>query len=218
MKNAVFKVVNPGSILAITVLALTVAFGISVAQPTLVLAIGLGTALLAIAYVSAEAALTILIVSMVLSPEIIIGEIGGTAAMGRGITLRLDDFLIVIIGFGWLVRTAIYKELGLFLETPLNRPILYYMLACISSTFVGVLVGRVDPTTGFFFVLKFFEFFFIYFMVVNTVTDKVQIKRYVLLTLITCFLVSLYAIAQIPGGGRVSAPFEGTVGEPNTLG
>ena len=156
MKNAVFKVANPGSILAITVLGLAVAFGISVAQPTLVLAIGLGTALLAIAYVSAEAALTILIVSMVLSPEMIVGEIGGKAALGRGITLRLDDFLIVIIGFGWLARTAIYKELGLFLETPLNRPILYYMLACISSTLVGVLAGRVDLMTGFFFVLKFF--------------------------------------------------------------
>jgi O-antigen ligase len=34
----------------------------------------------------------------------------------------------------------------------------------------------------------------------------------------TCGLVSLYAIAQIPSGVRVSAPFEGEEGEPNTLG
>jgi len=36
--------------------------------------------------------------------------------------------------------------------------------------------------------------------------------------LITAFIVSVTAAAQIPGGGRVSAPFEGERGEPNTLG
>ena len=36
--------------------------------------------------------------------------------------------------------------------------------------------------------------------------------------LVTCAVVSVYGILQIPGGGRVSAPFEGEVGEPNTLG
>jgi O-antigen ligase len=36
--------------------------------------------------------------------------------------------------------------------------------------------------------------------------------------LIVSVIVCIVAIAQIPGGGRVSAPFEGEVGEPNTLG
>src|SRR3989454_8083681 len=34
----------------------------------------------------------------------------------------------------------------------------------------------------------------------------------------SCFLVALFAIAQIPSGERASAPFEGAEGEPNTLG
>ena len=154
MSSAVFKTVNPGSIAAITGLALAVAFGISASQPFIALAIGLGTVLLVIAFVSAEAALTILIVSIILSPEIIVGELGGKAALGRGITLRLDDFLVLFIGLGWLAKTAIYKELGLFKWTPLNLPIIAYMLTCTFSTMMGILPGRVNPMTGFFFVLK----------------------------------------------------------------
>ena len=48
---------------------------------------------------------------MLLSPEIIVGETGG-ASLGRGLTLRFEDFLIVIIGFSWFTKNAIYKELG----------------------------------------------------------------------------------------------------------
>ena len=35
---------------------------------------------------------------------------------------------------------------------------------------------------------------------------------------LTCFIAALIGAYQIPGGGRVSAPFEGDVGEPNTFG
>jgi O-antigen ligase len=35
---------------------------------------------------------------------------------------------------------------------------------------------------------------------------------------LTCAVICLYAIVQIPTGNRVSAPFEGEGGEPNTLG
>jgi O-antigen ligase len=92
------------------------------------------------------------------------------------------------------------------------------MLTCIISTLLGILAGRVSPMTGFFFVLKYLEFFFVYFMVINTITDRREIKQLVLLSFIICFLVSLYAIIQIPAGGRATLPFEGEIGEPNTMG
>jgi len=97
--------------------------------------------------VSTQIALYILIFSMLFSPEIIVGETGG-ATLGRGITLRVDDLLVAVIGFSWLARMAINKELGLFLKTPLNRPIAYYMLVCIASTLLGALFGRLDLKTA----------------------------------------------------------------------
>jgi O-antigen ligase len=80
------------------------------------------------------------------------------------------------------------------------------------------MMGRVKGLTGFFFVLKYFEYLIVYFMVVNHLRDKKQVERFVMTMLIVCLIVCLVAIFQIPAGGRVSAPFEGAEGEPNTLG
>jgi len=171
-----------------------------------------------VSFLSAEVALYVLIFSMLLSPEFIVGDIAGKAALGRGITLRFDDILLVIIGFTWFLKTAIKKELGLFLKTPLNRPIACYFAICLIATLFGFMMGRVRGLTGFFFVLKYFEYFIVYFMVANHLREKRQIERFVAVMLIVCFMVCLVAISQIPAGGRVTAPFEGVEGEPNTLG
>jgi len=155
---------------------------------------------------------------MLLGPEIILGNLGGGSHLSRGVTLRLDDFLLVIIGSTWFIRTAIHKDLGLFLRTPLNVPIFLYALSYVISTGVAMIGGRLNYITGMFYVVKYIEYFVVYFMVVNHIQSMKQAKRLVFFALLTCFLVSLYGIYQIPFGHRVSAPFEGEVGEPNTFG
>ncbi len=164
-----------------------------------------------------EFGLYILIFSMLLSPEIIMGETRG-ASLGRGVTLRFEDFLLVVIGVSWFARLAVLKELGLFKKTPLNKAILYYGIACVISTGFGIITGNVSAKTGFFFVLKYVEYFIVFFMLVNHVETEDQIRRLVFFLFLTCFITSIIGILQIPGGGRVSAPFEGEVGEPNTFG
>jgi O-antigen ligase len=130
----------------------------------------------------------------------------------------MDDILLVVIGVSWLVKNILYRELGLFRETPLNRPIAAYMVVCVIATLLGTLNGRVNPTTGFFFVLKYFEYFFVFFMVVNHVRTHQQVVSLVVALLAVGLIISLYAIYQIPSGQRATAPFEGEIGEPNTLG
>jgi len=169
------------------------------------------------AFVKVEFGLYILIFSMLLSPEIIAGETKG-ASLGRGVSLRFEDFLLVVIGVSWFARNAVLKELGLFRKTPLNKAILYYIVACVLSTGFGIITGTVSAKTGFFFVLKYVEYFIVFFMLVNHVETEEQIRRLVFFLFLTCFIVSLIGILQIPAGGRVSAPFEGEVGEPNTFG
>ncbi len=162
--------------------------------------------------------LYILIFAMLLGPQFGVGDIGGEGVRGRGLTLRLDDFLLVIIGFSWFLSTAISKEKGLFLKTPLNRYIGYYFIACLVSTLIGYMMGRVKGMSGIFFVMKYFEYFIVYFMAVNYLKEKKQMERLVFAMLLVCFIVCLISIYQIPSGVRVSAPFEGEQGEPNTLG
>lgn len=174
-------------------------------------------ALFIAAFVNPGIGLYILIFSMLLSPEFKTGQTYGSS-LGRGVTLRIEDFLLIIIGASWFARAAIVKDLGLFLRTPLNKPILYYILACVLSTGFGVVGGRIDPSTGIFYVLKYMEYFIVFFMVVNYVKDEKQMKRFVFCLFLTCFIVSIIGMHQIPGGERVSAPFEGKEGQPNTLG
>ncbi len=176
-----------------------------------------GLIIFIVSFASTEIALYILIFSMLLSPEFIIGRTEG-ASLGRGVTLRLDDLIILIIGFSWLAKMSINKELGLFLRTPLNKPIAYYIIICLVSTLFGSLFGRVHLETGLFFVLKYFEYMIIYFMVVNHLESRKQVRNYLRAMLITCAIVSIIGISQIPGGGRITAPFEGASGEPNTFG
>jgi O-antigen ligase len=76
----------------------------------------------------------------------------------------------------------------------------------------------VDLKTGFFYVLKYFEFVIIFFMVSNHLKDRKQLRNYVWAMLLTCAVVSVIGMINVPAGERVSAPFEGEVGEPNTFG
>jgi len=178
-----------------------------------VLGASLGVVLVIVSFLNTQAALYILIFSMLLSPEF-----GARTTAGKGATIRLDDLFLVVIGFTWLARSALYKELGLFLKTPLNRPIVCYSLACLVSTAIGVMFGRVKGVAGFFFVLKYVEYFVIYFMAANYIRTKKQIKMFLWAMLATCAIVCLAAMSQVPAGGRITAPFEGASGEPNTLG
>jgi hypothetical protein len=212
-RAAVFLLVAVAIALCGAMLAHKLSLGIAVAS---VLAIIIFT----FSFVSTEIALYMLIFSMLLGPQLSVG--GGdevTAARGRGVALRADDILIAVIGLSWFLRVAIDKELGFFLRTPLNVPIAVYFVICIVATVHGYyLMRRLNPVVGFFFILKYFEYFLIYFMAVNHLREKEQIRRFLIAMLVVCFCVCVFAISQIPYVERVSAPFEGEEGEPNTLG
>jgi len=187
-------------------------------SPTRALAFGAGVALFAVCLFSTRAALFIIVFSMLLGPEFNVGGLSNQGTLGRGVTLRINDFVLVVVGFGWLARMAIDKRLGLFLKTPLNMPIALYTLVCVLSSALGTVMDRVAIKSTFFFVLKYFEYMFVYFMVVNHLRTRRDMELFLWAMLATCVIASLAGIAQIPGGGRITAPFEGDQGEPNTFG
>lgn len=204
--------------LVVSIFAIAIALGLTLTTPTIGVHAAVGFLIVLTAFTSVSAALYLLIASMLLSPEIAIGRIDGRGVGGREVSFRMDDILLVVIGVSWLVKNIIYRELALFRETPLNRPIAVYMVICVVATLMGVLNGHVRPTSGFFFVLKYFEYFFVFFMVVNHVRSQQQVVGLLIALLTVGLIISLYAIYQIPSGQRASAPFEGESGEPNTLG
>ena len=214
--------VRPHVSLYLVVGVLCLVIAAALARTPFLMSIGLvaGIVVFIVCLVNTEASIYVLIFSMLLSPEFIIGGLGGASATtaSRGVTLRTEDMLLVVLVFAWLARMAVHKDLGLVRDTPLNRPIGMYTTVCAGATGAGLVLGYVNGMTGFFFVLKYIEYFVVYFVAANFTNHRTQIKRYTLALLITAFIVSIVAMFQIPGGGRVSAPFEGEDGEPNTLG
>ena len=118
-------------VFAIVLIAIALVTGVLVAHSTpvrMLLYLGLLVIFL-VTFIKAEWGLYILIFSMLLSPEIVIGDTT-RASLSRGVTLRLEDLLLVVIGLSWLARNAVLKDIGLFLKTPLNKPIFFYVVAC----------------------------------------------------------------------------------------
>jgi hypothetical protein len=168
-----------------------------------------------LAFVRTDLGLYIVIFSMLLSPQF--GEKGAGAGGARGVTLRTEDFVLIVIGLSWLAKTAVNKELGLVARTPLNRPIIAYVTVNLVATLLGSLMGSVRYS-GYFYVLKYVEYFVIYYMTVNNVRSREHAWRLVGAAFVTAAIASLIGLAQVPSGERVSAPFEGDVSEPNTFG
>ncbi len=155
-RAAVFLLAAVGLALCGAMLANKLSLGIAVASVVAII-------VFTFSFVSTEIALYMLIFSMLLGPQLTVG--GGdeiAAARGRGVALRADDILIAVIGLSWFLRMAVDKELGLFRTTPLNIPIAAYFVICIVATVHGYyLMKRLNPVVGFFFILKYFEYFLI---------------------------------------------------------
>ena len=169
-----------------------------------------------VVFVRTELGLYLVIFSMLLSPKL--GSGSGELAESRRVVIRTEDLVLIVVAFTWLAKTAVNKELGLARKTPLNRPILWYVTVAVMATLVGYATGTVHGLGGFFYVLKYMEYFVVYYMVANNLSDRSQAWRFVGAAFLTAAIVSVIGAAQIPSGQRVSAPFEGTEGEPNTFG
>jgi O-antigen ligase len=199
--------------------------GLVIAQtgPGLSLGAALLLVLLFVSFLNTELALHIILFSMLLSPEIVVGGIGGVSIGKPGVkgdllVLRIEDLILSVVTLAWIAKAAIFKELGLVRKTPLNAPIFTYGAVLIVATLFGIFFGNVRPLRGFFFVLKYIEYFVVFFMTVNYIREERQLWRLLTTSLVTCAISSFIGILQIPSGERVSAPFEGQYGEPNTFG
>src|ERR671918_290926 len=201
---------------ALVAAAYALSQGLARASFTYTMAVLAAMILFGLVFLRTDFGLYVVIFSMLLSPEFAAG--GGGMAEGRAIMVRSEDFILIVIGLAWLAKTAVNKELGLVAKTPLNRPILFYVVANVVATLIGYLWGNVSGLSGFFYVLKYVEYFVVYYMVVNNVHDRAHARRLVIAAFLTAAIVSLVGIAQIPAGDRVSAPFEGEIGEQNTFG
>ena len=203
----------------ILIVAVLTAYYIPRVHPNLLFSAVFGLLVGLISFFKLEIGIYIIVFSMLLSPEIKLAQVPG-----RDVVIRVDDFILVIVFFSWFARVAIDKGIGLLKKTPLNAPVIAYVSACIIFTLKGIITGEVDALKSFFYVLKYVEYFLLFFMVSNVVKDEKDVKRYLKGALITLAIVTINGYIQIGAGLRVNAPFEDplggavTGGEPASIG
>src|SRR5438477_8077390 len=127
-------------------------------------------------FIRPEAGLYMVLFSMLLSPEFGAGA-SQKMAEGRAVVIRLEDVLLVVLSLSWLARMAVNKELGLVVRNRMNRPIVAYVAVTLLATLVGYLSGTVRTRAGWFYVLKYVEYFVVFYITVNNVRDRAQAWR-----------------------------------------
>lgn len=167
-----------------------------------------------LALLSPKNGLMLLIFSMLLSPELSLAGVSGTS---RNVVVRYDDILLLVLFFAWFAKTSILKGNPLVFRSPVQRPILLYTAVCVISTAFAVLGGHVRWDLAVFYVLKYIEYFLLYFMVFNIIEGKDEIRRYFKAGAIVAALVTVYAVwyyFNAGAGARASTPFEAPLGNP----
>lgn len=159
-------------------------------------------------------ALYFLVFAMMFSPEFQIAELQGA----RQVTARVEDFLILVIMAGWLANISVDRNRTLFRKSVVNMPIIIYIQVLLVATLLGVVFGHVDFFKGFFYTLKYIQYFLLFFFVLNTNLSTRQLRALVALHMFSSLLLGIFGISQIGSGGRVTTPFEGGPGEPGTMG
>lgn len=182
---------------------------------SLTLALAISLFVFGATVVRVEFGVYVLVLSMLLSPEIVTDASGETS-----LKIRYDDLLIIVIFMGVMVKLAFEGRLHLWRPSPINAGIVVYYGICILSTLLALErnLGAWNRRDAFFVMLKMLEFYLVFFLVSHAVRDKAQIRNQLVLFFVVSLAVSVYGILTIPITDRVSAPFDEGGTEPNTLG
>lgn len=160
----------------------------------LILVIGLVFAVLTI--INPEIGLYLLVLVVPFAQQVTLGKI----ALGR-VDVGTDDVFIIFIMLSWLVGLARRKE-PLVLKTSLNWPIMAFF-AISALSFLGgyTKFGQGVILMGFMHLFKFYEYVIVYFVVVSTIKNLEQIKKFLwVCSIVVGFIAFLHFYAMISTG------------------
>ncbi len=201
------------AVFVVTAVLFAASWTTSQVNSQLAAALIIGLAVGALSFFMQDIAAVAILASMVLSPEIKVASLPA-----REVVIRFDDIVLIVFFTSWLFKTAYFKNLGLLKVTALNVPIIAYIIVGTISTWRGAGAGNIKLVVSLFYLLKYTEYFMIYFMFSNIIKTEEQLKRFIYAFLAAAACACLYGYGEIAMGVyRISAPFEGS-GEPNTYG
>ncbi|MEK7309532.1 MAG: O-antigen ligase family protein [Planctomycetota bacterium] len=166
--------------------------------------------------------LGIILLSALFLPEIEFGSVGVSRGIqAREISVRPEDFFIMLVGIGWFVEAAIRGRMPSIIHNPLNIPILVLTLVMISATILGIAQGTTTFGAGILYTLKKIQYFIVFFLIIGNVKTFKEVKSNITLLIIFSVVVALWSIVEyfflVGGVARITGPFM-RKGQPPILG
>ena len=187
-------------LLALLVLGYFLAPLIAEAPNLVLLAIG-AVIFLFLAITNFELALLFLLFLIPLSTQANLSHASG----GAPIDIGTDDIFICLLFVIWLVYLAKTQQAP-FVKNPMTLPFMCYLVACVLSLLPMIISQKGDLSLSSLHIFKWFEYVFIYFVVVKSLANRDMIIRFTLLALGSCILIaSIQAVEIVFGLGRTSA-------------
>lgn len=121
--------------------------------------------------------------------------------LGKTIEVGTDDLLLLFLIFSWLANRTRAKE-DIFVSTPLNWPFfLFFVAGVISLIPLSLKFSQLGLIIGSLHLLKFFEYVFIYFIVVSCIKGLPQVRKFTIAFFINVGVVTTVQMIQNIMGG-----------------
>jgi len=162
--------------------------------------------------------LGIVLLSTLFLPEMQFGAVSTTVGGQREISLRPEDFFLILVVLGWLAERTIRRQTPSIISTPLNLPIIVLSIVMIFSTLLGIMAGTTTTGAGFFYTLKRIQYFVVFFLVIGNIRTLNDVRNNINLLLLFAAGVAIWSIAEyFISERRITGPFL-RYGQPPILG
>ena len=162
--------------------------------------------------------LGIILLSTLFLPEVQFGAVANVVGRQREISLRPEDFFLILIVLGWLAERTIRRQNPSIISTPINLPIVVLSIVMIFATLLGIMAGTTSTGAGFFYTLKRIQYFVVFLLVTGNVKTLKDVRNNINLLLLFAAGVAIWSIAEyFISASRITGPFL-RAGQPPILG
>lgn len=144
--------------------------------------------------------LILLAISITFSPDFLVMTIVG----GRQVMIRAEDVLLAVLGIAWVCNFLLSGQKKIA-APPLFPIIAAWLIFGLVSTLINIILGNINIVRAFFYYLKEFEFFFIYFLTYHYLSKIKNIPKVMNYWTLICFLAIGLIIYQIFNGVNYGA-------------
>lgn len=162
-----------------------------VQNPVLVVGFAGGIFVLVLSMTNFEKGIMLLLFIIPFSVQLNLESSGGAP-----VDFGIDDFLIFFLAVVWLVYLGKTKQAP-FVKNPLTWPFMAYLAGCLLSFIPMSMSGKGNIPLSLLHLVKWFEYVFIYFIMLKLLDQRPQIIRFTLLSLGIAVFVACIQLFQM---------------------